>query len=783
MKGATVRWTRLTPGFDWFSLGVKIDGLTARVPDVGPAATDFRSQEVFVRLKLLPLLSRRVEVSSAKVDGVWVTLTEQPPPPEGAPGTPPPPPLQISLPRVDFHNVNVRTRDPLGSGMELKNLNGNAVFTGTLDAPRSIEISAKADSLFWKPSAAAASMPLPSPLALETAFQATGEPGSLQVKRGTLDVGPLRSTIQGTVRFPARGEKGGPAVNLELAGNPQKIDSGDEAFRGLAKASPAKWAGTASWKIHAGGRAPEIVTDGSFILSGLAVEAQGNSFRIDQVKSVWNTRADRTFTATGSGGGSGISLSFDAKGLLTPGGATSGSILVRAPATRLNGIVPNTPKWTSGDLEARALFELKPPAKPEIRWTVRGSGLDGTMQGLTHPMRGLQFDAEGTDVAANLKSMRVQIGSSTMNLSGTVARGKPLGTGTFAFQMDKLIAEEWAPPAADGKAPRQVMAPPPTAMPIPLGAFTGTVSIGEVRSGTMRATNVTAPVRYDGTNLVVAPLQGTLGTGSFDGTFNVHTPFQKPSYALHMDVKKAPVEQVAAGTIPFSSAVSGFLTGALDLSGDGFPSPKPNDTLKGLLNGKVEDGTVKLTPTVVAVAQALGITLPAELPLTQATHTVRIAGSRLLIDKANGDLGPDKAEMNGSVALDHTIDLNVLLRLAPNRVKGSSVLAKFAQYARDSEGRLPVGLKIAGLDRAPKITVNTEALLAAATKQMKGELGKKAMSQLMSRLESRTDSLHKQDSTLVADSTRQAQTPPRADSTKADPVKKAGDALKRILGR
>jgi len=46
------------------------------------------------------------------------------------------------------------------------------------------------------------------------------------------------------------------------------------------------------------------------------------------------------------------------------------------------------------------------------------------------------------------------------------------------------------------------------------------------------------------------------------------------------------------------------------------------------------------------------------------------------------------------------------------------VLARFAQYARDSEGRLPVGLKITGLDRAPKITINTEALLQTATKQL-----------------------------------------------------------------
>ena len=59
------------------------------------------------------------------------------------------------------------------------------------------------------------------------------------------------------------------------------------------------------------------------------------------------------------------------------------------------------------------------------------------------------------------------------------------------------------------------------------------------------------------------------------------------------------------------------------------------------------------------------------------------------------------------------------------------------------------------------------------------------MNQLMKGLSSHADSVHKSDSTLAADSARQAAAPPRktADSTAADPLRKAGDALKHLLGR
>jgi len=782
MKGMAVGWTRLTPAIEWLSIGVKIEGLTARIPDVGPARTDFKANEVFVSMKILPLLSRRVEVSSAKLDGAWATLTDRGPEPEKPPGAPPGPQFQIALPRVDFHNLNVRTRDTLGSGMELRGLSGSAAFQGTLDQPTSIHAAAKADSLFWKASAAAANMPLPSPLTLDADLEAKEAPGVLRVTHGSIALGPLESAIAGTVRFPKPGAAGpgaaGPSLDLEITGKPQKVDSGAGAFRGIAAATPAKWDGTAAWRIRASGVAPAVVTDGTLNVNAFSVRAQGNSFLIDRVQAVWNTRADQTFTASGSGAGSGISLTFEAQGLLAPGGQTRGGLDVRAPAARLNGIVPNAPTWSSGSIEAHADFELKPPAKPAVKWTLRGNGLDGTMQGLTRPVRGLTFDIAGNDASADIHSIRAQVGSSTLNMNGTVVMGKPLGSGTFKIGIDRLVAEEWAPPTG-GKAPAKVEAPPPTALPIPIGALNGTVEIGEVRSGTMRATNISTPIRYDGKDLVASPIKGSIGTGTFQGAFDVRTPFTKPSYTLHMDVTRAPVEQVAAGTMPFSSALTGFLSGAVDLSGQGFPSASPNETLKGLLKGTVDDGKIKLTPAVIAIARAVGLSEPSEIPFTRLTHTVRIQGSKMLIDQAGGDLGPDKAEMNGSVGLDHALDLNVLLRLAPSRIEGNTALARFAQYARDAEGRLPVGLKITGLDRAPKITINTEQLMRTATQQITSEVGKRVMSDLVRGISRRPDSLRRADSTLAADSARNQQTsrPAPVDST----LRRAGDALKKLF--
>jgi hypothetical protein len=779
MKGAAVQWKRMTPAFDGLAIGIKLEGLSVRIPATGDAKTDARTNAVFVRMKLLPLLFRRVEVSSAKVEGAWIALYDRGPEPAPAPGSAPAPGFAVLVPRLEFHDVNVRTRDALGSGMELKGLDGHVELAGSLDAPAAIRVSAKAESLYWKPSLQASNVPFPSPLDLNASLEPKGNAEVLEITKGSVELGALASELKGSVRFPKKDKGDGrPELDLRIAGEPQKVDSGERAWKALASNLPAKWNGTVAWNIRVKGSAPEVVTEGTLTVSRLSVSAKDNSFLVDQVRADWSSRADRTFVANAAGGGSGVTLSFHAGGSLAPGGATNGVLVVRAPASRLNGLLPNTPTWRTGNLECRASFELRPPAKPAVRWTVRGWGIDGTMQGLAHPVRGLDFDVEGSEAEATVRSLKAGIGSTTVQVTGTLVRGKPLNTGTFRIALDRLIAEEWAPPAGS-KAPGKVAAPPPAALPIPLGAFTGAVEVGEARSGGMRVTNISAPVRFDGADLVASPIKGTIGSGGVEGSLTIKSLFGKPSYVLHLDVKRAPVEQVAAGTIPFSSAVTGFLTGVVDLSGQGLPSALPNETLRGLLKGTLEDGKLKLSPTVIAVARSLGLPERTEMPVTEETHTVRIIGSKMVIDQARGDLGGDKAEMNGSVGLDHMLDLNLLLRLAPSRIKGSTVLSQLAQYARDAEGRLPVMVKITGLDRAPRISFNVDKTLQVATKQ----LGRQVVTELVKNLARRPDSLRKVDSTLAADSARNQQLSPKspADSTAKDPLKKATDALKQIF--
>lgn len=786
VEGATVRWDRLDPGLKWLALGVRIQGLYVRMPAEGMGEPQVEAQvrDIFVSFELLPLLSRRVEISAASVSGAGIAFTQRPAPPESIriavpPSKTSPAAMALLLPRLDLDGIDIRTRDLMGGGIDIRSLSGRAELVGTVDHPQAARLTARAESLFWKPSAHDKSLLLPSPLKLDAAAKADESGQKLVVGRGSVDLGPLESTLSGEIRLsPAAAASAGggaaasgPELALELKGAPQAIRSTDPAFRTLASAWPVSWSTTASWLVRITGPASAPVQTGSVTLKPISVTSGANTFSLAQAVAVWTTKADQTFTSHVEAADQGLEISLTAGGSMAPGGATSGSVNVRALASRLNGLIPQGPTFREGTLACRAVFTSQPPALPSVGWTATGEGVAGDVPGLMKPIRAMTFDVRGDEHVVSVRSFVATVGSTTASLTGTVLPGKPLGTGAFRASLDKLVAEEWAPPPAPkGKTPAASSAPPAAPPPIPLRAFDGIITIGELHSGKTTVHDVVVPVKYADGTLTASPITGRIGTGTIGGDLTLRDLLSKPSYALSMNVKRAPVQDLAGGLIPFNVPLTGFASGMVDLTGPGMPGQEVGDSLRGSLTGTLEDGKIMETPTIVGLRNALGLALPGsnvgDLVFKTITHSLRIERGRLLLDKMKGDLGKDLFELGGSMGLDQSLNLDLLLRLAPERIKGSTALGEFARYARDKDGRLPINVKVTGTTLAPKFSIKSGKTLDTAVGNLAQEIARDVTQ----------GGRH--------DSTRTDSTGTRTDSTAAvDPIQKAREALKRLLGK
>jgi hypothetical protein len=275
----------------------------------------------------------------------------------------------------------------------------------------------------------------------------------------------------------------------------------------------------------------------------------------------------------------------------------------------------------------------------------------------------------------------------------------------------------------------------------------------------MRLHDLVAPVHAGGSSLSVAPIRAAIGTGSLAGAVQIHQWLTRPSYDLHMEVRRAPVEELVSGVLPIGSAVTGLLSGVVDLNGPGLPGVAAvADSLRGAMSGTVEQGKIRESPALDRLRASLGISPTTDLSFRTLTHSLRIVGGRLLLDQVHCDLGKDLADLSGSIGLDHTLDVTLLLHLAPGRFEGGGTMRELARYARDEQGRVPVEVRIGGTDRAPTIVVRPGKALEIAGKNL-GEGLRSGLTRA-----------------LAGDSAA-------TDSSQEDLLKRGRGALQRLLGK
>ena len=789
-QGSTIRWKRMTTGLHGFSFGVKIEGMTIRMPAEGQGepSLDGRIGEVIVRFRLLPLLFRRVEIDAAQVNGAGIAMYEREKPPGEGKKKEEKPSFALHLPKLQFDRVDVRSRDRFGSGYDLRGLSGSVDIDGNLDAFQSAKVEAKGDSLIWKPSAQGKAVPLPGPLHATARIESRDQGKRYEITQGHIEVGALTSELSGSFQKPAEGSDAMPLA-IVITGASQDIKSSDAAFRALMPASPGSspvdWKTTASWKINIGGTSEAMVQNGEANLRPLSIEAGPNKFTLDRVQVRYGTTADQKFTMDATGAGSGVALAVAAAGSTAPGGGSKGDLHVSAPATRLNGLMPNTPVWTMGTLEVGATFALEPPAAPVVRWTITGKDLSGSVTGLQRPVTNLQFHIDGDQQTANVRSMTARVGSSNVSLTGAVKQGKPLGTGTFRASMDKFVAEEWADPKAaeqKGKAKESPKAAPPPA--IPLRSFDGLVTIGEVHSGNLTIRNLSAPIAFAADKLVAAPIQGDMGTGTLAGKVEMANVTKDPSYAVHFEMKRVPVREFVGGMMPLNLGLTGFATGQADISGAGLPGLAAMNTLTGALQGNVEEGKILETPTINALRSALGsVNGPGsldDLVFKTLKYSAKIDKGRLVLDQVEGALGKDLMQLAGSAGFDKSLNLDLLLKLAPGRIQTSTALGQFANYARDDQGRLPIKVAITGTVTNPKVSLKAASTMEAAGKGLAKEIFENIMGKNRPDTTGAATSKAGAD-TSHPDTTRATHKPARTDTTASEPLKKAQEALEKIF--
>jgi hypothetical protein len=170
-----------------------------------------------------------------------------------------------------------------------------------------------------------------------------------------------------------------------------------------------------------------------------------------------------------------------------------------------------------------------------------------------------------------------------------------------------------------------------------------------------------------------------------------------------------------------------------------------------------------------------------DLVFKSLKYSAKIDKGRLVLNQVEGALGKDLMQLAGSAGFDHSLNLDLLLKLAPGRIQSSTALGQFANYARDEQGRLPIRVAITGTVTSPKVSIKATSTVEAAGRGFAKEIFENLLHKNRpDTTRADTTKATRSDSSR-ADTTRAARKPAHADTTIADPLKEAQKALEKLF--
>ncbi|HUU29483.1 MAG TPA: AsmA-like C-terminal region-containing protein [archaeon] len=299
-------------------------------------------------------------------------------------------------------------------------------------------------------------------------------------------------------------------------------------------------------------------------------------------------------------------------------------------------------------------------------------------------------------------------------------------------------------------------------LPMRLGTGSGEIKVGKFSaSENFSLDSLEASFRVADSLLYLERIKAKLFSGSLSGQGSaVFSEGGPPSYALDFETSDVRVGQALSPLTSFGKYLSGNISSRFHLTGSGATAESFLKALAAQGEFTISRGELTGSPLLESLA---GVSKISEwrdkLLINEWVGNLSIGNERVFTDNleikaANGDWNAA-----GSFGFDGSLDysLGVALDNALTRKYSSVLPGELASVLKDEEGRITLGFKITGTPEKPIIRLDTAPLKQRASQKVKSELTRQ-LDKLTSRLlpsapeKEKADSLGPADSLTAADS-------------------------------
>lgn len=743
-------------------LGVRLADVRVGNPADFPAGDLLTARGVDLKLRLRPLLSKRVEADRLVIDGLHVSLR------------------RLADERNNFTFAATDTaaapaaspEEAAGGALELERCavtDGRLVFqddvsgfTTTLPGIRldwtvgdggrgalAVAGVSTADSLVLRG-------PRPfalGPWTLDADALFTLATKRLDVTAATLESGGLTVTGAGQITVPPTG----PKLRFEVTGKDQDLPrllalvppEQAAAMEGVESAGAVDAALTVTWD----GALPEpLGVDGTASLRDGRLSAPALPDPVTDVTGAVAFTMDTLDVTAAAARLGGAALSFQGAmaGLRTPTEATLRGAL--DADVDLAGFQDRLPAERKASLSGRASGRVRLDGRLNAPQALLAGGeltltdvryADAT---LTDPITDLDAALAFDRRDLTLKNCRVVFASSDMTITGKAVGAVPAFTDStappprleFALASTRLNADRLFPPASPGAAPRQPAREVHVVREFPDIVGNGTLSVDRLIYAGTTFRQVRGTVRIADQTLTVSGAEAQVFAGTVSGETSVDLrDMAAPKYKGTFAAKAVQADSLLTHFTPLKGLVFGDLDFQGDLSAAGLDPADFRKSLALSASSRLSQGRLVTTGTVrqglTALSDKLGRGFSGEESLRNLAGHVRVAGEKVLFDDLACALpGLGDLTLTGGYALTGGLDLDGTLLLTPEhsrKLLGGGVGGALGGLlgGGGSDQRLALPVSLGGTFSSPEVGLDLSAVAETAGQnavdELKGKLG------------------------------------------------------------
>jgi hypothetical protein len=743
----------------WGGIGLRLYDLEVANRQGFGRANMLELDHLDVKVKFLPLFSKRIEITKIVLDGLTVDLEKTNQGwrnfddigPAREPGAEISPAqtatmaaaLPFSFDRLELANSRLEYNDDsAGYRISLDGIKFNSSLTPQNDPMILSSLgSLTVDSVRFTDKKKDRSYPAANvELKHDMLFDQRGD--SLRINDLTFAVSSLRGKALGSVK----NVRTGAIVDISVRTEDISIQDVLEALPPEYFAKSGKVSG--SGKLHLVGRfhgptkvTPETEFEAKLTMENMELSQERFKGKLQIQSAELNLSRNNLefFTAEASLDDEPFSIKFILDNFADP--SVSAELRMKSDLRFARQFMrPDAEASGTVAISASAYGRLKQPESISILGSLTLENLKYSTPTMYQPVTDFDAHVEFLGKDAEVSQFRVELGESDMGISGRIknlapyllTRGKtstkPFFTGEIVS--DHLNIDRLLPNEDDSVYAAAVAAGDTAAFFLPDFDAEGTFNIKTGIYSLIAFENLTG--RFDlayhvlRIDTATADVYGGKAVGS--AIIDIED-LNRPEFQVDYQARDVEVNNVLSRFTSFDDHLFGKVDMAGSFAGTGSEAEDILPTLRASGVNSIRDGRLVNFELANTFAQKAGIKLAEEETVRDLIGQHRIEDGRLFFD--NLALGTSMGDwaLSGSVGFDGSLNYSGRLTLSQSAAKNLDMLGGFGSLLRGSDGKVTVPFKLTGSYASPQVSIDTSPTAKNVDKAIKDE-GKKLLDKL-----------------------------------------------------